>query len=58
MSLADKFATAAEEAKNLASQPSQAELLELYAYFKQAEVGDVNTCEYFFKNSFLLKNFP
>lgn len=27
----------------LKSKPSDAELLELYKYYKQAEVGDVNT---------------
>lgn len=29
--------------KELASQPSDADLLELYALFKQATVGDCNT---------------
>lgn len=52
MSLSDKFAAAAKDVQNLATQPGQAELLELYAYFKQAEVGDVNTCEYSKKYSF------
>jgi len=37
------FNTAAEEVKNLVSQPSNEEMLEVYALFKQATVGDCNT---------------
>jgi len=37
------FNTAAEEVKNLASQPSNEEMLQVYALFKQASVGDCNT---------------
>ncbi|XP_068102432.1 acyl-CoA-binding protein [Hyperolius riggenbachi] len=37
------FQKAAEEVKQLKTSPSDAELLELYAYFKQATVGDCNT---------------
>lgn len=37
------FDKAAEAVKNLASKPSDADLLELYGLFKQASVGDVNT---------------
>merc|ERR1712135_162141 len=37
------FNTAAEEAKTLAAQPSNEEMLQLYALFKQASVGDCNT---------------
>lgn len=43
MSLDEKFNKAAEEVKELASQPSDADLLELYSLFKQATVGDCNT---------------
>ncbi|KAK6483001.1 acyl-CoA-binding protein-like [Huso huso] len=42
MSQAD-FDKAAEEVKNLKSQPSDKEMLEIYSLFKQATVGDVNT---------------
>ena len=38
-----EFKQAAEKVKNLKSKPADAELLEIYAFFKQAEVGDVNT---------------
>ncbi|RXM37205.1 Acyl-CoA-binding protein [Acipenser ruthenus] len=37
------FDKAAEEVKNLKSQPSDQEMLEIYSLFKQATVGDVNT---------------
>ncbi|KAK2579987.1 hypothetical protein KPH14_012246 [Odynerus spinipes] len=43
MSLDEKFNKAAEEVKELISQPSDTDLLELYALFKQATVGDCNT---------------
>ncbi|XP_012286365.1 acyl-CoA-binding protein homolog [Orussus abietinus] len=43
MSLDERFNEAAEEVKALASQPNDADLLELYALFKQATVGDCNT---------------
>ncbi|XP_066995591.2 acyl-CoA-binding protein homolog isoform X2 [Anabrus simplex] len=43
MSLDEKFNAAAENVKNLKSRPTDAELLELYALFKQASVGDNNT---------------
>ncbi|XP_066302425.1 acyl-CoA-binding protein-like [Branchiostoma lanceolatum] len=42
MSEAD-FNTAAEEVKTLKSSPTDDEKLEIYALFKQAKVGDVNT---------------
>ncbi|XP_041118132.1 acyl-CoA-binding protein-like [Polyodon spathula] len=42
MSQAD-FDKAAEEVKNLKSQPADQEMLEIYSLFKQATVGDVNT---------------
>merc|ERR1711976_569406 len=37
------FETAAEEVKNLAKKPDNADLLELYALYKQGTVGDCNT---------------
>ncbi|XP_069683841.1 acyl-CoA-binding protein homolog [Periplaneta americana] len=43
MSLEAKFNEAAESVKNLTKRPSDNELLELYALFKQATVGDNNT---------------
>ncbi|KAG8037510.1 hypothetical protein G9C98_005720 [Cotesia typhae] len=43
MSLDQEFEQAAEDIKSLTKRPSDDELLELYALFKQATVGDVNT---------------
>lgn len=43
MSLNEKFNKAAEEVQNLKSKPSNEDLLEVYALFKQGSVGDVNT---------------
>nr|CAI5862817.1 unnamed protein product [Callosobruchus analis] len=43
MSLDERFNKAAEDVKNLKSKPSDADLLEIYALFKQGSVGDVNT---------------
>ncbi|XP_066591008.1 acyl-CoA-binding protein-like [Prorops nasuta] len=43
MSLDESFNKAAEEVKELATQPTDADLLELYALYKQATVGDCNT---------------
>ncbi|XP_076236750.1 acyl-CoA binding protein 1 isoform X2 [Calliopsis andreniformis] len=43
MSLDERFNKAAEEVKELSSQPSDADLLQLYSLFKQATVGDCNT---------------
>jgi diazepam-binding inhibitor (GABA receptor modulating acyl-CoA-binding protein) len=43
MSLDEQFNKAAEEVKELASQPADADLLELYALYKQATIGDCNT---------------
>ncbi|XP_076652211.1 acyl-CoA binding protein 1 [Halictus rubicundus] len=43
MSLSDRFNKAAEEVKELSSQPSDADMLELYSLYKQATVGDCNT---------------
>merc|ERR1712055_376273 len=39
----ESFDKAAEEVKNLKSKPTDDEMLEIYALFKQATVGDVNT---------------
>ncbi|XP_075238019.1 acyl-CoA binding protein 1 isoform X2 [Lycorma delicatula] len=43
MSLDDDFKTAAESVKNLTSTPSNEELLEIYALYKQGNDGDCNT---------------
>nr|BAN20520.1 diazepam binding inhibitor, putative [Riptortus pedestris] len=43
MSLEQRFNEAAEKVKELTKRPSDEELLELYALFKQATVGDNNT---------------
>jgi diazepam-binding inhibitor (GABA receptor modulating acyl-CoA-binding protein) len=42
MSLEEKFASAQQRVKTLTSAPSNADLLELYALFKQASAGDVS----------------
>ncbi|XP_010134473.1 PREDICTED: acyl-CoA-binding protein-like, partial [Buceros rhinoceros silvestris] len=36
------FQKAAEEVKQLKSQPTDQELLDIYSHYKQATVGDVN----------------
>lgn len=38
-----EFTQAAEEVKNLTKKPSDKEMLETYALFKQCTVGDCNT---------------
>jgi len=38
-----EFNKAAEEVKNLKEQPAQDDMLKIYALYKQATVGDVNT---------------
>ncbi|XP_053988133.1 acyl-CoA-binding protein-like [Hylaeus volcanicus] len=43
MSLDERFNKAVEEVKELSSQPSDNDMLELYSLFKQATVGDCNT---------------
>ena len=43
MSLDQKFQEAAESVKSLTKRPSDNEFLELYALYKQATVGNVNT---------------
>lgn len=40
------FQKAAEEVKQLKSQPTDQEMLEIYSHYKQATVGDVNTGGY------------
>ncbi|CAK1552615.1 unnamed protein product [Leptosia nina] len=45
MSLQEQFDKAAENIKKLKGRPSDADLLEIYAYFKQATVGDANPAE-------------
>ena len=37
-----KFAAAAQDAKNLPRKPDDQTLLQLYAYYKQATIGDVS----------------
>ncbi|XP_011265025.1 acyl-CoA-binding protein [Camponotus floridanus] len=43
MSLDERFNHAAAEVKELAAQPEDEHLLELYALYKQSTVGDCNT---------------
>lgn len=43
MSLDEQFKKAAEDVKNLKQTPTDDEMLEIYALFKQSEVGDCNT---------------
>ncbi len=43
MSNSSEFLAAAEAVKTFTSRPTDAELLDLYGYFKQASIGDVNT---------------
>jgi diazepam-binding inhibitor (GABA receptor modulating acyl-CoA-binding protein) len=38
-----EFLKVAEEVKKLKSTPSNEDLIELYGYYKQATVGDINT---------------
>ena len=40
MSLSDQFSSAQEQVKTLTQRPSNEELLDLYALFKQATEGD------------------
>lgn len=44
-----KFQEAAEAVKTLTKRPTDNEFLELYALYKQATVGDVNTCTLLFR---------
>ncbi|KAF4520685.1 hypothetical protein B566_EDAN006361 [Ephemera danica] len=45
MSLDERFNKAAEDVKKLKTSPSNDEMLEIYAYFKQGSVGDCNTAK-------------
>jgi len=42
MALLDDFNTAVSKSKDLTKRPSNEELLDLYAFFKQATEGDVS----------------
>ena len=42
MSNSEAFTQAAAYVKNLTERPTDQELLDLYGYFKQATVGDIN----------------
>jgi len=41
--MSDAFNTAATEVKNLATNPTNDQLLKLYSLYKQASIGDINT---------------
>lgn len=41
--LDEEFQSAAEDVKNLKTRPSDDELLQIYALYKQSTEGDVNT---------------
>ena len=41
--MSDAFIKAADDVKNLASKPTDEQMLQVYALFKQAQVGDCNT---------------
>jgi acyl-CoA-binding protein len=43
MSIQESFEAAFARSKNLSTKPSNDHLLKMYAYYKQATVGDVNT---------------
>lgn len=43
MSNSPEFLKAAEDVRSLTVKPTDQELLDLYGWFKQASVGDVNT---------------
>lgn len=43
MSNSPEFVAAAEAVKTFTSRPTDEELLDLYGYYKQATIGDVNT---------------
>lgn len=47
MSLDERFNEAAERVKTLTKRPTDKELLELYAYFKQGTFGDNKTSKIF-----------
>ena len=41
--MSEEFTKAAADVKSLTERPTNEELLDLYGYYKQATVGDVNT---------------
>ena len=41
--LAEEFQHAAEESRNLSVRPSNESLLQLYSFYKQATIGDIDT---------------
>jgi diazepam-binding inhibitor (GABA receptor modulating acyl-CoA-binding protein) len=41
--MSSEFLKAAEDVKKLKTKPTDNEMLELYSYYKQATVGDINT---------------
>ncbi len=43
LSMSEEFNKAAQQVKDLTERPSNEELLDLYGYFKQTTVGDINT---------------
>ena len=43
MSNSAEFTTAADAVKAFTTRPTDQELLDLYGYFKQATIGDINT---------------
>jgi len=43
----EKFKAAVEAVNHLSSKPSDDDLLQLYGLYKQATVGDINTCMFF-----------
>lgn len=53
------FEEAVDKVKNLKETPSDNDLLELYGYYKQATVGDVNTgkCHWWLRCSSVEQSF-
>lgn len=43
MSIDERFQKAAEDVKKLSKHPTDEELLQIYALYKQGTVGDINT---------------
>lgn len=43
--MSQEFLKAAEEVKNLSVTPSNEDMLEIYALYKQTTVGDINTSQ-------------
>jgi len=53
MGLQEEFEEYAEKAKTLPDNTSNENKLILYALYKQATVGNVNTCKYIIRQLFL-----